>query len=392
MNRTSGPTFAGYFCEPIPFFQVIDLTSRSRKIILDFHYLSPAELTLLMRSLILDTQRAGLRPLVDAQTPLYCESWYGNQGQGTRIDHVLALPEIAKSEWIKRAPEIRILLSALWGMIYEEGPGKSETAASAIQRTPKAYFQIAASGQCLVFRLYYYTVPQCLPKDAVKLFSPDKSAPSKASQLLLRYSDFVRVHTIQETSDIEIVVGLFPSAPSEKAHDFVHTLWIEPLSARLISEPPYEAPSPANPHLRALPTVSAPDNKPRLVPTDPSGAKDRAIIDATSKIKDLRKKIEERESMIRELRSGGVGTAPPLPPPDAEGLLEAFQQRYFDARFQIRQFEVQIQEIEKKGGSPKEIQTLRLKMEALINREKAWIKKLVGTLETYKDAVKKTKR
>jgi hypothetical protein len=106
---------------------------------------------------------------------------------------------------------------------------------------------------------------------------------------------------------------------------------------------------------------------------------------------ELKQKVLEKEDTIRELRSGGVGTAPPIPPADAEALLEAFQNRYFEAKFQIRQFELEIEALESKKASPQEINTLRLKMEALLNREKAWIKKLLITLEAYKDSVKKSK-
>ena len=45
--------------------------------------------------------------------------------------------------------------------------------------------------------------------------------------------------------------------------------------------------------------------------------------------------------------------------------------------------------MEKKGATDEEIKNIRLKMEALANREQAWIKKLAGTLEMYKTARKK---
>lgn len=394
LNRTQGAAYAGYFCEPLPLYQLPDPNGQNRRIILDFVHLSALEIATLVRSLILDTRRTGLRPLLDANSLIYCESWYSNQGQGNRIDHVLGLPEISNTPWAKRSSSIRIILMALWTLVYEEGPGKTETVQAGGARPPKAYFQLGADNQSLVFRLYYYTVPHALPKDVVQQFWPDQTVSTKAAQLLLKYSDFVRVHSIQETSDIEVVIGLFHSAPSEKNHAQARTLWIEPLSARLISEPPFEAPGPQSPLLRALPTVSFSDAKLRVV--DPNaGAKDasrnRVILDATAKIKELKERVNEKEATIRELRSGGIGTAQPLPPPDPESLLEAFQERYMDARFQIRQFEVQIAELEKRKATPQEIETLKQKMDALMNREKAWIKKLMTTLEVFKDSQKKNK-
>jgi len=59
-----------------------------------------------------------------------------------------------------------------------------------------------------------------------------------------------------------------------------------------------------------------------------------------------------------------------------ESLLQAFQEKYFEAKFQIRQFEIQIQTLKEQGGSKDEIKEIRLKMEALLNRQKSWIKRL----------------
>jgi hypothetical protein len=386
MTRTSGPTVAGYLSETTPFFKIPSPASYLRRIILDFSNVTPSEILLLVRSLCQDTHRSGLKPLLhDTQSPIYCESWYGSQGLGTRIDHILALPEIAQSDWIKRSSAIRIILSAFWGMIYEEGPGKAHRTQGASADVAKAYFQLGISPQCLSFRLYYYTIPHLTPQDAIKQFWPNADLPTKPAQLILRYSDMTRIHTIQETSDMEVVSALFQSASAEKNPEHARTIWIEPLSAKLISEPPYEAPSPQAPHLKALPSVSVSNPKLRVIDT-PSP---QLLHDASSKIIELKKKVDEREETIRELKSGGIGSSTPLPPPDPESLLEAFQQRYFDARYQIRQFELQIEQIQNKGGSAEELETLRQKMDALANREKAWIKTLMKTLETYRDANQK---
>ncbi len=394
-RRTSGPTVAGYFCEAVPFFALTDPTNQQRKIIFDFLNLTAEEILILVRSLLQESERSGIKPLLPPNTPIYCENWYGCQGQGNRTDYVLNIPEIIKSDWIKRSSSIRIILSALWGLVYEEGPGKVGYGQTSGSTITKAYLQLAASKQCLIFKLFYYTIPHQTPRDAIKQFWPDKTKPARPGQLLLKYADFLRVHTIHETSDIEIVVGLFPSAPAEVAPDQIHTLWIEPLSARLVSEPPYEAPGPHAPHLRALPVVSLESPKPRIVDklkSGPDPANDRIVHEATSKIRELKAVIREREATIQELRSGGVGSSPPLPPPDAEGLLEAFQLKYFEARFQIRQFEIQIHEIQKKGANSEQVKELRLKMEALANREKAWIKEIMKTLENYHQSNQKPQK
>lgn len=57
-----------------------------------------------------------------------------------------------------------------------------------------------------------------------------------------------------------------------------------------------------------------------------------------------------------------------------EELLEHFQKRLFEARFQIRQLEIKKAAIEKNPQpDPLAIHDLNLQAEAILNRERAWI-------------------
>lgn len=387
LTRTSGPTFAGYFCEPLLPYELGETADHLRAILLDFGSLSPSEVTMLVKALLSDTRRAGLLPLLESGTTVYCENWYSGQGLGARMDTLLSLPEIANSDWSRRGNAIRVCMNALWSLIYDDGPGKSDFHQAITPSSPKAYFQVAADRRLLTLRLCY-TMPAWGPKEALTAFWPDKKKFAAAPQLLLRFADFVRVHRITENNDIEIVAAFLSSRvqpETDAAADAVRTLWIEPLTARLVSEVPFESPSPVAPHLKPLPPIPG-AGEPKLHARSAQGAQERFIMDAAVKIRDLKKLLTERDEMIRDLRAGGVGTAQPLPPPDAESLLEAFQERYFEARFQIRQFEIQIHQMESRGVTPQEIETIRLKMQALANREQAWIRKLAQAIEAYREA------
>jgi len=377
-NRTSGSTFAGYFCEAVLFTKLPAFQNQARKIILDFCRLTTYEQVLLVRALVSDQLRSGILPLLPPKTPIYCESWYTNQGLGNRFDQVLNLPEIAKTEWIKRASALHILLSALWGLVYVGRLGKSDWVPTREGAPPKAYLQIGIDPSCLVFRLCFTALPRLFAQNCVQLFSPNPDTPTHPSQLLVQFSDFLRVHPLGDSSDVEVVVGLFPSAPSEKAHRELHTLWLEPLSDHLVSERPNQAPTPEAPYLRNLPTVS------RVAPN--------LTLIETKTIAHLKDKVKEREDQIKELKEGGVGNSAPLEPPDAEALLEGFQERYFDAKHQIRRFEIEIMQIEKAGGTAQEVHTLRLKMDALRNREAAWIRRLMATIENFKENFKENSK
>jgi hypothetical protein len=391
LTRSAGPTFAGYICDPIEPHQLGPQADHLRSILLDFCQTHPNEAASLVESLFQDTQRTGIRPLLEPTATIYCENWYGGQGLGLRIDNILALPEIAKSEWLARAPALRIVVNALWSLVYEEGPGKSELS-QAINgaKTPLAYFQVGCDGTTLALR-FCYSMPGWTAKDTLAAFWPDATRPTAAAQLLLKYADFLRVHTIADSSDLEIVVGFFHSAPAEKAHTKLHSLWVEPISPRLVTEVPFEAPGPDVRHLKALP-ANPMDSRLRSAGgggeagDESIKAKERFIFESAVKIRELKRLLGERDDLIRDLRSGGVGTSNPLPPPDAESLLEAFQERYFETRYQIRQFELQIMDMENKGATQQEVEALRLKMNALANREQVWIRKLASTLESYRAA------
>jgi len=434
LTRTSGPTLAGYFCEQLLPYEIGEHAEHLRGIFLDFANLQTAEVHTIFKSLYKDVHRSGIKPLIDPDAKIYVEHWYGSQGLGTRTDSVMALSEFQDPSWAKRSSSMRICLSALWSLIYEEGPGKTELNQLTTANVPKAYFQIAADREVAVFRLGY-SLPNSSSKDAIAVFWPNPKLPAAPAQLLLKYADFVRVHSVAGTNDIEVVVGFFPSAVAEQAHGQVHTLWVEPIAANLFTEPFFEAPGPNAPRLRPLPHGGAHVKDPRenniravnstgsvanqnsgltqrppaanqnsgpiLRPSTGAANQNSGLIprpvtttvaasaneeQPMAKIIELQSIIQKREATIQELKSGGVSTAQPLAPPDPESLLEAFQERYFDAKYQIRQLELEIVALEKRNATPEEINNLKQKMAALANREASWIKKLATTIETFRAA------
>jgi hypothetical protein len=428
MTRSSGPTIAGYFCDPIDPGEIGQPPSALRSMVFDFAETQPHEAALLVRALLEERRRTGIRPLLDPTSNIYYESWFHAQGLGARMDSVLGLPEIGQLGWSHRAPAVRVVLSSLWSLVYEEGTGKSELSeALNAGKTARGYMQVGCDQKTLAFRLCY-SMPGSSAKNALTSFWPNPDRPTAAAQMLLKYADALRVHTIADGQEIELTAVLFQSAAAEKAHRRLHTLWIEPVSPQLVSEMPFEIPKPEDARSKPLPeiapspappsnaaaalsaTLAAAAAAPIASPAPPgvapgtanalkaaaSGApvpadadpRDRFVFEAAVKIRELKKQVSERDAKIRELRSGGVGTAVPLPPPDAEALIEAFQQKYFDARHQIRQFELQIAAMEEKGATVQQVEELRTKMTALAKREEDWIRKLATTLQNYK-AVRK---
>lgn len=382
LTRTQGPDMLGYFAEPSGFSEIAaDVRPGNRASFLDFSQLSPAEAALLILAHGRDETRSGIRSFHSQDTPVYTENWYAPNPLGARLDVVTGLPEV-KEHWASRNNPLRICLVALWSLIYEEGPGKGDMGQTG--NAPKASFQIAASQKSLTLRLCF-NMPNWKPTDTVKNFWPGTGGPQSAAQLLLRNADFVRVLNVADTPGIELVAGFLPSASGENAASGSSTLIVSPIAPNWVSETPFESPGPDAPHLKLLPAVGDIAPKPATPPrSEKERHKDKLLMEAAVKMKEMKAALAEREEMIRDLKSGGVGTAQPLPPPDAEGLLEAFRERYYDAKYEIQEFQSRIDGMEAQGAEKHEIEKLRVRMNALIRREKEWIRMIADTLAAFR--------
>jgi|GEM_PF-1386470 len=394
LNRLGGATFAGYFAENLKYSEFVPRADQFRGILLDFANTAVNEILLLIRSLITEVSRTGLIPILEKNALVYCDSWSDPLELGRKMDSLIATPEYFKYDWGKRSTAVRIVFQSLWTMAFGE-----VTSAPERIRAAKGYFQSGADGNILALRLIC-PVYKKTPREMLLSLWPDPNDPFSATQLLVKYADAVRVHPFNESSEMEVTALFFKSAPSELANGKFQTLWIDPISAKSLNEAPFEMPHARAPHLKKFPAPSysvsetlneAKNTEEKLSQNsdDKMDAKNRLVLQAAAKIKELAQLLVSRDELIQELRSGGVSTAPALPAPDADALLEAFQQKYFETRYQIRQFEIQIQDIEKNGANPEQIELLRLKIAKLHAQETNWVKKLAITIETYRAAKKK---
>jgi hypothetical protein len=386
LTRTSGPTIAGYHFGGVTADE-LGTPDHLRTILLDFAGPSPQDVGHIVRNLLVDTERSGIAALLEnkAKNTIYCENWMEQQGLGNRIDALMNIPEIGKTDWVSRAGAIRIILGSFWSLIYEEGPGKSEFAQALTSGQAKAWFQVGANAGCLAFRLVY-SMPTWSPKDALGNFWPSHERPSSPAQLLRRYSDFIRVHRFADSPDVEVVAALYKAAPAERAPETIHTLWIEPLAARLVHEVPYEKPGPDKPHLKTL-NLGLP---PRPDETQ-NAARERAMTDLAVQVKELRRALREKETKIEELRMGGVG-APQPPPVDADGLLDAFLERFYSAHVKLQEFQEKLSDMSESPPSPTkgaELAQLEKQIQVLSTKEAEWIKKLADALRSYAEDRKK---
>lgn len=368
LTRTHGPTMIGYFAEDVSPVEIQEEDHHFRAILIDLNRLATGEASMILRSLLRDSTRWGIRSFLQPATQLHFESWSAQVGMGFRIDTVLGLNEIANSHWAKRANSLRVLISALWSLIFDNGPGKADRGRSGAERTARAYFEIGVDAKGLGLRLCY-SEPGWKVKDVLHQFWPGALTPSTAGQILFQYSDLLRVHVDPDSSEIEVVCALFPSGPAERATDLLRTLWIEPLSNMTRLERFSESPETQEHYHKPLITHHA------------------LIGNAAEKIEDLRKQVEEKDKEIETLKSRGVMKENIFIYPsglDGEQLIDLVNRRLAEIKAKMKSLSAQYQVLnQERDDDLKEAGRLMKELRDLGGQQRGWIARLEDIVKTF---------
>lgn len=371
LTRTHGPTMVGYFAEDVSPFELQEEDHHFRTILIDLNRLTTQDAANILRSLLRDSTRWGLRALLQPATHLHYESWSAQVGMGFRIDTVLGLNEIANSHWAKRTNSLRILISALWSLIFDNGPGKADRGRSGAERTNRAYFEVGADAHGLGLRLCY-SEPGWKVKDVLHQFWPGALTPSAAGQILFQYSDFIRVHVDPESSEIEVVCMLFPTGPAERATDLMRTLWIEPLANMTRLERFAESPETQEHYHKALVTHHA------------------LIGNAAEKIDDLKKQVDTQTKEIEELRSKGTTKENIFIYPsglDGEQLIDLVNRRLKEIKAKMKSLSTRYHTLRHdRDDELKEAAKVLKELRELQAQQKSWIARLGEIVNTFNEA------
>ncbi len=369
LTRTHGPTMVGYFAEDVSPFELQEEDHHFRAILIDLNRLATTDAAHILRSLLRDSTRWGLRPLLQPSTQLHYESWSAQVGMGFRIDTILGLNEITNTHWTKRSNSIRILTSALWSLIFDHGPGKADRGrGGGGDRTSRAYFEVGADSHGLGLRLCY-AEPGWKVKDVLHQFWPGALTPSAAGQILFQYSDLLRIHVDPDTSEIEVVCMLFPTGPAEKSSDLMRTLWIEPLSNMTRLERFAESPETEEHYHKPLVTHHA------------------LIGNAAEKIDELRKQVETQTKEIDELRSKGTLKENVFIYPsglDGEQLCDLVNRRLTELKSKMKSLQTRYHTLRlDRDDELKEAARIVKDIRELQAQQKSWIVRLTETVDTF---------
>lgn len=320
LSRTQGPNVIGWFAEDIPMGELQEEDHHFRAMLIDLRRLEVEESGAILISMLRDSTKWGLSHFLNANSQIHYETWSSKVGLGFRLDAVLEIPEIKHFHWSKRSNAIRTLVTGLWSVLFEHGPGRRDSGKPASEVPNRGYFEVAANQFTLGLRLCY-TEPQWKIKDVLHQFWPRSVAPSQPSQILMQYSDLLRVHVDPETNEVEICAFLFSSAPSERSFDSLRSLWVEPLTGLTRLERTEESPFVDEQKYRPLVTHH------------------ELIGNAAQKIEQLNKTITTQDAEIESLRKKGSAKENILIYPgglDGAQLVEILQRRMLELKAKIR--------------------------------------------------------
>lgn len=367
LTRTQGPTMAGWFAEDFSPYEIEEEDHHFRTILIDLNRLNTQESVSLLKNLLRDSTRWGIRPHLLPHTPIHFESWSAQMGLGFRLDTVLQLPEFQNSSWNKRASSVRVLISALWSLIFDDGPGKADIQKPHADKRPRGYFEFAADNKSLVLRLCY-TEPGWKLKDVLHQFWPVSQGGNSTGQVLFQHADALRVHVDPETNELEVVCILFGSDRIQGCVDIMKTLWIEPLSATTRFE-----------RIEHDSTLNDPLYKPLITHHDLIG-------NAAEKIDTLRKKLQEYEEEIQVLRERGGQKENVFIYPagfGAEQLVDLIGRRFMENKARCKMLQGQLSDLQNARNEDRMYNQYLQEIRELQAQQKTWftrIEELVARL------------
>lgn len=289
ISRSSGPTCAGYFASAVDARELGAIGDTQRLILFDFHATSFSERWRLVRSLLHEEFRAGIQPLLHDKAPIYTKEWLGSEGPGAALDSILALEAVQQAPWKERIQPIQLLALTLWNLAYEQGRTlmRGGWLTQLHAHRVRAHLEIGMDSELLALRLCYHQQPNT-PRSVLREFWPDAQKSEDFRQHLSRNADFVRVHTVPDRDEVEIVATLLKSSPARHRPDDLRTIWIEPISSRLIQEIP------------GKPASEAKARRYRTLNTQPGLTPEQA----QARIQWLERELAQKERKIADLTDG----------------------------------------------------------------------------------------
>jgi len=219
--RLEGPTIAGYFADALLPFELSEMPSAHRMILLDFYRLDAFEIETLLQGLVFPDQKAGFRGIIPPNTPIYHQDWFDHDGANTRcIDAIMNTSLFQAKTWTKRNQQLRFFLTALWNLSFTDRPHRKTG-----ERV--AQIEIAEFSKRIAIKWVIEDADLTL-KQMMGYFWPAQNHQHQAVHAMIKNSDFIRVAHFPESHQIEVTAFFLESSPTLNHPGEVRGFWIEP--------------------------------------------------------------------------------------------------------------------------------------------------------------------
>lgn len=226
--RLEGPTtVAGYFADALLPFELPDLPSYHRLLLLDFYRSGAGEIEFLLQTLLFPEQKTGFAGLFPTSTPIHHQTWFEEDGARTRcIDLILDLPLFRSRRWADRSHQMRFFLTSLWSLTFSgQHPRKRSEAAAEIE---------IVEFQKRILVKYVASHPELSLKESMRLLWPPKNHENPALHGLIKHSDFLRIAHFPESNQLELTAFFIEANPTILHPGEVRGLWIEPQKLKFL--------------------------------------------------------------------------------------------------------------------------------------------------------------
>jgi hypothetical protein len=229
--RLEGPTtVAGYFADALLPFELPELPSYHRLLLLDFYRSDAAEIEFILQALAFPEQKTGFGGLFPPTTPIHHQSWFEEDSARTRcIDLIMDLPLFRSRRWSDRSHQVRFFLTALWSLTFgSHHPRKRSEIAAGIE---------IAEFQKRILVKYVASHPELGLKDSMRRVWPPRNHEDPALHGLIQNSDFLRIVHFPESHQIELTAFFLESNATIRHPGEVRGFWIEPQKLKFLKSP-----------------------------------------------------------------------------------------------------------------------------------------------------------
>ncbi|MBN21550.1 MAG: hypothetical protein CL678_09715 [Bdellovibrionaceae bacterium] len=371
VNRTQGPLVAGYTFQPFNDSQFKFEMHYPRSLFLNFSPDYRQHTLKWIKLLSHEDLKSGLIPMYPKGT-IFHKDIFSSSDIDLFYQSIREKDFWDNDQWKDQDLDIRICLESVKEMIFNKmnfGQSTSEK---------RAAIQAVADSESIAFRACFTQNSWKTPKDIIPhlWFSYESKSPALSS--LQRYSDWAKIIQIADSKNYEFCFGHYLIKKNRSTQSKIKTLWVDALDGRRVTE----TYSPEKTNKKYI-VIENETLKPKENPNQKK-LPDPEIIKTLNLLKN---EVAQQKKLIQELKSGGIGTNFQFSPLTGIDLLDQFEEKLNESRYQYLELLNQFKSIQ---NTPSSLEFKRLEKEIKNHKKEMqnWFEKLSKIVLSFKSLKK----